>query len=393
MLLNPRWETSLLLWLSLPYTALALPPSNNGDHFFAPQSSGSEQAKTTAFIPVQEVDYHWVANVSIGGQEVLLCIDTGSSPLWVSTQAGNSNGRVYAVDKSPTAKPLPDEKFNISFPHASASGIVVEDTLALSSRSVVLKDFALGVVDQSSGISDPPFDGFIGLGFRGSSPDKGILDSTPTFFESLMPDLQSPIFALDFSTKASDQKGPSMTFGGSDPTKFHGQLASTPIDRSTNRWTAKDITFSIRGEQMDESADMSFDTGGGNHIYAPLSITSAYYSQIPDLDMRWSSNLGGNNCTIVIPCTSQLPDLEMHIGNGTARIRSEHMMGESLTGPANPAWSLGYGNLCVPTLQPGGGPYPGRNCLGLLLVGAPFFHENYVVFNQAEPSMSYAPYV
>lgn len=54
---------------------------------------------------------------------------------------------------------------------------------------------------------------------------------------------------------------------------------------------------------------------------------------------------------------------------------------------------VGYGNLCVPTLQPGGGPYPGRNCLGLLLVGAPFFHENYVVFNQAEPSMSYAPYV
>lgn len=75
-----------------------------------------------------------------------------------------------------------------------------------------------------------------------------------------MPDLQSPIFALDFSTKASDQKGPSMTFGGIDPTKFHGQLASTPIDRSTNRWTAKDITFSIRGEQLDESADMSFGT-------------------------------------------------------------------------------------------------------------------------------------
>lgn len=98
---------------------------------------------------------------------------------WVSTQAGNSNGRVYAVDKSPTAKPLPDEKFNINFPHASASGIVVEDTLALSSRSVVLKDFALGVVDQSSGISEPTFDGFIGLGFRGSSPDS----KAPTHFE------------------------------------------------------------------------------------------------------------------------------------------------------------------------------------------------------------------
>lgn len=91
------------------------------------------------------------------------------------------------------------------------------------------------------------------------------------------------------------------------------------------------------------------------------------------------------------------------------------MKGEPLTGPANPAWNLGtyastiqpsigwstdtndrlvaYGQLCVPTLQPGGGPYPGKKCLGLRLVGAPFFHENYVVFNQAEPSISYAPYV
>ncbi|KAI4251985.1 MAG: hypothetical protein L6R42_008157, partial [Xanthoria sp. 1 TBL-2021] len=69
-----------------------------------------------------------------------------------------------------------------------------------------------------------------------------------------------------------------------------------------------------------------------------MSITSTYYNQIPDL--LWSSKLGGYNCTIVIPCTAHLPDLEMHIGNGTARIRSEHMMGEPLTGPANPAWNL-----------------------------------------------------
>lgn len=35
----------------------------------------------TAIVPVQEIDYHWTATVSIGGQPVVLCIDTGSSPL------------------------------------------------------------------------------------------------------------------------------------------------------------------------------------------------------------------------------------------------------------------------------------------------------------------------
>ncbi|KAL8976242.1 MAG: hypothetical protein Q9205_007710, partial [Flavoplaca limonia] len=307
---------------------------------------------------------------------------------WVSTQASNSNGRSYAVEKSSTARPLPDETFDISFPHASVSGIVVEDTLALASQSVVLKDFALGVVNQQSkGIIDQAFDGFIGLGFKGSSPKETILDETPTFLEALMPRLNSPIFALDFQSRANGAAGPKMVFGGMESTRIGGELANAPIDRSTNRWTAKDISFSIRGERMVESSDMSFDTAGGNHIYAPLSVVSAYYSQIPDL--LWSSHLGGYNCTIVIPCATQLPDLEMHVGSGTARIRSDRMMGDRLTGPADPSWRT----LCIPTLQAGGGPYPGKDCLGLRLVGAPFFYENYVVFNQAEPSISYAPYV
>lgn len=49
---------------------------------------------------------------------------------------------------------------------------MVEDTLGLTNGSVLLADFALGVVYQeSAGIIDQPFDGFIGFGFRGSSPN------------------------------------------------------------------------------------------------------------------------------------------------------------------------------------------------------------------------------
>ena len=80
MLLDLR-EMSLLLWLSLPCTTSTITIPSNNAQVSARQSSVLEQAKTTASIPVQQIESLWVANVSIGGQEVLLCVDTGSSPL------------------------------------------------------------------------------------------------------------------------------------------------------------------------------------------------------------------------------------------------------------------------------------------------------------------------
>ncbi|KAL8947994.1 MAG: hypothetical protein Q9222_005776 [Ikaeria aurantiellina] len=311
-------------------------------------------------------------------------------PRWVSTPAvGKSSGRTYDVQKSSTAIPYPNETFFLSFPQSSVSGTVVQDSLKLVGANVQLLDFAFGVVHQeSAGIINQPFDGFLGLGFPGSSVNRTILDSKPTFFEALMPNLELPIFALDFRKESKDSMGPSIELGKIDATRFSGELASTSIDRSTNRWIANGITFSVRGQLMPESASMSFDTGGDNKIYAPLSIVEEYYSQIADV--RWAS-LGGYNCTVVIPCNSELPGLEMHIGNGTARIHGENMMGRPVTGSVNPAWGAGAGKLCTPTLQ-AFGSYPGKTCFDFGLIGAPMFYENYVVFNQAEPSMSYAPY-
>ena len=134
----------------------------------------------------------------------------------------------------------------------------------------------------------------------------------------------------------------------------------------------------------------SIDTGGDTYINAPFSIIEEYYSQLETV--FWGSQLGGFNCTIVIPCSSLLPDLQMGIGNSTAIISSAFMKGRPLSGPANPGWGrgkdldfsywygthfmIGLSNLCIPGLQPFGS-HPGKSCRSLGLVGAPFFYENY----------------
>jgi len=53
-------------------------------------------------------------------------------------------------------------------------------------------------------------------------------------------------------------------------------------------------------------------------------------------------------------------------------------------------------DLCMPTLQPFSDGSAAADdvfdCPLNPLIGHPFFKEQYVIFNQAEPSVSYAPY-
>lgn len=83
-----------------------------------------------------------------------------------------------------------------------------------------------------------------------------VLDTKPTFFESLMPALEAPVLALDFSNKAASSGNASMSFGYVDETKFQDPLAQVPIDKSTNRWTANDIRFSVEDYPMGETANL-----------------------------------------------------------------------------------------------------------------------------------------
>ena len=85
------------------------------------------------------------------------------------------------------------------------------------------------------------------------------MSKNPTFFETLMPDLEEPIFALGFGARSARSIGsPSIEFGHLDRLKFSGELATTPINRSTNRWTAEGILFSVRGKLINESASLVF---------------------------------------------------------------------------------------------------------------------------------------
>lgn len=93
---------------------------------------------------------------------------------WVTgSQAVNGQGHTYNISGSATAKPYPNATFFEGFPQSSISGIVVQDTVTLVNTTAVVANFSFGVVNhKSSGIAYQPFDGFLGLGFSGSGPNR-----------------------------------------------------------------------------------------------------------------------------------------------------------------------------------------------------------------------------
>ena len=61
------------------------------------------------------------------------------------------------------------------------------------------------------------------------------------------------------------------------------------------------------------------DTGGERTISAPLSVVQEFYSQA-------EQSFTVDGC-LIVPCNATLPDLELHIGNGTAIIYSRDLVG------------------------------------------------------------------
>ena len=127
-------------------------------------------------------------------------------------------------------------------------------------------------------------------------------------------------------------------------------------------------------------------------MHAPYAVLEKYFSGIPSLPGGVQQALDNGRflsgvCTLIVPCDVKLPAIEMHLGNGTAVFRDILLI----------ELPVGNKTYCAPVLQMhweiGINDQKQFGCKPRLpTIGAPFFQNYYTVFNQAEPSISFAPY-
>ncbi|KIW98079.1 uncharacterized protein Z519_01663 [Cladophialophora bantiana CBS 173.52] len=336
-------------------------------------NTASEDGETTAS-PTQN-DAQFLSPVKIGGQTLIMNFDSGSSDTWVfntnlptNSQQGHT---IYDPNQSPTFQnTLQGSTFNISYGDgSSASGPVGVDEVDIGGATVPAQAIGLPDTVADSFVTDSASNGLVGLAFSQLNTIQPTQQKT--FFDNVLPDLTLPVFTAQLK---SGEVG-SYEFGNIDTSAFTGQLSTTPVDSSNGFWEVDSTTAAVQGQTVNIANGRAILDTGTSLMLVQDEMLVAYWSTVQGAQL--SQDAGG----IIFPCNTQLPDLQVAIGdNYMATVQGDGM------NFANVGTDTQTGEeFCFGGLQSNQG-------LPFAIYGDVFFKSQFVVFDGSAPSVSIAPH-
>lgn len=281
----------------------------------ANSTTGSENGETAA-VGTQN-DAQFLSPVSIGGQTLILNFDSGSSDTWVFNTGlpQNLQGQhtLFDPSKSSTFKLLDGESFQISYGDgSSASGAVATDTLDIGGSTV--ENQAIGIPDKVSGsfVTDSSSNGLVGLAFTQLNTMQPTQQKT--FFENVSPQLSQPLFTASLRGDASG----SYEFGNIDMTSFTGELNVVPIDNSRGFWEFDSATANINNKAVNIQNGRAIADTGTSLMLVSDDLLTAYWGEVQGATLN--QEVGG----VIFPCNTQLPDLQIAIGDKMATVAGDN---------------------------------------------------------------------
>ncbi|KAL8738241.1 MAG: hypothetical protein Q9181_000921 [Wetmoreana brouardii] len=285
---------------------------------------------------------------------------------------------LYNYTKSPHSEPMYDapigggphtnETFDIQygFNNSRVQGFVVSDSVSVGATPPVWM-----AVEVATEVANPfknmvGIDGIIGLGFQELNrvTPSHVVPFMNRLIDGAAPTL--PVFTVDFDPERPGSK-PTIEIGKIDRQKANGTLQHAHVNKTDGWWAVNEISFEANGKPIPTTQTMLFDTGGSGIVTVHPDVAEAYYYHV-----EGAKDLGKNG-TYYFPCSSDMVDMKLHIGNGSAVYKATQLK----AGTNTP-------DLCTGIIQ-GTAPDMGN-------VGAAFFKTHYVVFEYKEPAIQYAPH-
>lgn len=211
-------------------------------------------------------------------------------------------------------------------------------------------------------LQDVNNDGLLGLAF--SSINTVSPKAQTTWFDS---GVEQGLFGQNLFTVDLKHAAPgTYDFGYIDDSKYTGDIAYTDIDSSQGFWEFTGTGYQVGdGSFQDESIDAIADTGT-TLLLMDEAIVETYYAEIQGAEL--DNTQGG----YVFPCSADVPDFSLGIGDGQSTIPGSLMS----------LGSVGDGN-CFGGLQSNEG-------IGLSIYGDVWLKSVFAVFDADNKQFGYA---
>lgn len=333
----------------------------------------------------EETLYFVNATLGTPAQPFRLHIDTGSSDLWVNSATSTlckSNRSpcegtgTYSANNSSTYEYV-SGSFNISYVDGSgASGDYVSDTLKIGGVSVIGMQFGVAYKSTSS-------EGILGIGYEINEVQVG--RSGASTYENLPAKLvsegviQSNAYSLWLNDL--DASTGNILFGGVDTARYHGTLATLPIQKEHGYHaefliTLTEVTLGSQVMAKNQKLAVLLDSGT-SLIYLPDAMTESIFEQVGAV---YDSDFGA----AYVPCSlaSNSSTVDFTFGTPTISINmSELVLDAATTTGEQPTYTNGQ-KACLFGIAPAGS--------STATLGDTFLRSAYVVYDLANNEISLA---
>ncbi|KAF7334942.1 Acid protease [Mycena venus] len=318
----------------------------------------------------EDSDEEWAGTISIGtpAQKVpdrLRQCTAGSSDLWIPssscTSSTCSSKSKFKISSSSTATKK-SGTFTIEYQDKSTvSGPIYTDTVSVAGVSAKGQYFS-PVTTLSSSFANDPIDGILGLAF----PAISNIGENPFF-----------VTAANAGTFDANQfgfylasSGSTLYLGGTDESKYSGDIEYVPVDSSNGFWQAQGAKLKVGSSTVLTGIDTIIDSGT-TLAYGPSATIKKVYAKVPG-----SKLFDSENGLYSFPCNS-VPEISFNYGGNDWTISADNFnLGQTEEGSSDCVGALGVTDLGLGN--------------SVLLLGDAFMKNTYTVFDFDQTAVGFA---
>ena len=223
--------------------------------------------------------YYGIIEIGTPPQKFKVTFDTGSSNLWVpSAKCIAVACFLHAKYDSKASSTYVANGTELQMPYAlsSVSGFLSKDSISVGGVKLTGVTFGETLEEPGLVFAFAKFDGVLGLGF----PSNAVAGVKPVFNEMIdQKMITEPVFSFYLQKDGDDTSGGEIIFGGTDNTKYTGELTYVPVTRETS-WQFTLDSFTVDDNEVCEDGCEAIADTGFLFIAGPINYVQMLQNAI-----------------------------------------------------------------------------------------------------------------